>query len=127
VPPPTIQGALKVQGPVFVRKLARPVHWVGEEGDSLDERVKKAVKNVFRSQEEPEISIYQVSSDEELRRVAVGMNANRDSLNESLAFAVILPAELTQWVHSRTVEPRTALPGRIAEVSSSRDLARIVS
>lgn len=95
MPPPTIQGALKVQGPVFIRKLARASHW-GQPDKPIDERVKNAVKNVFRNQEEPEISIYRVNSDEELRRVAVGLNANRSSLNEALAFAVLLPEELVQ-------------------------------
>lgn len=95
MPPPTIQGALKVQGPVFLRKLARASHW-GQPTDPLDQRVKDAVKNVFRNQVQAEISIYRVSSDEELRRVAVGMNANRDSLNEAIAFAVLLPEELAR-------------------------------
>lgn len=93
MPSPTIQGALKVQGPVFIRKLARASHW-GQAADPIDQRVKDAVKNVFRNQVEKEISIYLVSSDEELRRVAVGMNANRGSLTEALAFAVLLPGEL---------------------------------
>lgn len=96
MPPLTIQGALKIQGPIFIRKLARASHW-GQPSDPIDQRVKDAVKNVFRNQEEPEISIYRVSSDLELRRVAVGMNANRDSLSEALAFAVLLPAELAQF------------------------------
>lgn len=95
MPAPTIQGALKVQGSVFIRKLARASHW-GQPADPIDQRVKEAVKNIFRNQVEREISVYRVSSDEELRRVAVGMNANRDSLNEALAFAVLLPDELAQ-------------------------------
>jgi hypothetical protein len=95
VPPPTLQGALKVQGPVFIRKLARASHW-GQPDIPIDQRVQDAVKKAFRNQPEPEISIYRVSSDEELRRVTVGMNANRSSLHEALAFAVLLPEELEQ-------------------------------
>jgi hypothetical protein len=87
---------LKVQGPVFIRKLARASHW-GQPDDPIDQRVKDAVKNVFRNQPEQEVSIYRVGSDEELRRVAVGLNANRSSLSETLAFAVMLPEELRQF------------------------------
>jgi hypothetical protein len=67
--------------------------------------VKDAIKNVFRNQEGPKISIYRVGSDEELRRVAIGMNANRDSLSEALAFAVLLPAELVQFGIQLTQTP----------------------
>ena len=67
--------------------------------------MKDAVRNVFRNQTEPDISIYLIHSDEELRRVAVGMNANRDSLHEALAFAVFLPNELAQFGIQLTSTP----------------------
>lgn len=95
---------MRIQGPVFIRKLARASHW-GQPSDPIDQRVKDAVRNVFRNQQEPAISVYRVSSDEELRRVAVGMNANRDSLGEALAFAILRPAELGQFGIQLTQTP----------------------
>lgn len=52
---------------------------------------------MFRNQPEPEISLYLVSSDQELRRVTIGLNANRSSLKESLEFVTLLPATIERY------------------------------
>jgi hypothetical protein len=75
-----------------VRKLRRRSDW-GQAGDDLAQRVRDAVAKVFRSQAEPEISTYFCHSDEDLRRVALGMNAGRDKLNEPVPFVAFLLSE----------------------------------
>lgn len=91
---PTITDTLKVQSPTFIRKLGRPSHW-GHAGVPFLERVQLAVNKVFRNQLEPEISVYLVSTDDDLRRVAVGYNAGRrGSLHETIAFLPILKPEI---------------------------------
>lgn len=90
---PTIQGTLKVPPPAFVRKVRRRSDW-GQPGDGQELRVKDAVEKLFRSQAEPELSVYLVECDDDLRRVALGLNAGRDSLKEAVAFVAFLPAEI---------------------------------
>src|SRR5205085_1562101 len=91
---PTVAGTLQVPTPAFVRKLRRRSDW-GEASDAdQTQRVRDAVEKLFRSQTEPDISIYLVQNDDDLRRVALGMNAGRDSLKEAVPFVAFLPAEL---------------------------------
>ena len=90
---PTVAGTLKVQAPVFIRKLRRGNDW-GQPGDPMPERVELAVQQIFRNQPEAEISIYVVSSDDDLCRIAIGINAGRDSLSESMTFLVFTKSEL---------------------------------
>ena len=91
---PSISGVLQVTAPVFVRKLGRRGHW----GESTDQdqvaRLRDAVEKVFHTPREPAISVYLVSTDEDLRRVALGMNAARGSLREAVPFVAFLPAEV---------------------------------
>jgi hypothetical protein len=95
-PPPTITGTLKVQVPAFIRKLGRANHW-GQPDDPLEQRIPSAVTQVFRNQGEPEISVFLVNNDEDLRRVAIGYNAGRKgALHETIAFLPILRSELEE-------------------------------
>lgn len=103
---PTLAGTLKVLAPTFIRKLGRASHW-GQPGDPLPQRIKAAVAQVFRNQVEPVISIYLVSTDEDLRRIAIGMNANRDSLHENIAFLAFQPGELA----AAGIQPPVRTPG----------------
>ena len=105
---PTIADTLKIAPPVFIRKLGRPNHW-GQPGDPLPERVKAAVQQVFRNQPQPEISIYLIATDDDLRRVAIGLNAGRSSLKEDIAFVAFTSAELQ--VASITLPAKT--PGAL--------------
>ena len=91
---PTIAAVLKVQAPVFIRKLRRASDWE-QPGDDTEEKARAAVQKIFRNQAETEISIYLVKTDDDLRRVAIGMNANRDRLNEVIAFLAFNQTELT--------------------------------
>lgn len=93
VPVPTIAGTLKVLAPTFIRKLGRASHW-GQPGDPVAQRIQGAVDQVFRNQVEPEMSVYLLNTDEDFRRVAIAMNANRDSLHETIAFITFQPSDL---------------------------------
>lgn len=90
---PTIAGILQVPTPAYVRKLRRRGDW-GEPTDAPLQRVKEAVQKLFRSQAETNISIFLIDNDEDFRRVALGMNAGRDSLREAVPFVAFLPVEL---------------------------------
>lgn len=93
--PPTIAATLKIKAPAFIRKVGRASHWEQESADANEAKARSAVQQVFRNQTESAISIYLVRSDDDLRRVAIGMNANRDSLTEAIAFLVFSQAEMT--------------------------------
>jgi hypothetical protein len=80
---PTVEDRLGVQPPVFVRKLVRQSHW-GVPEDDLPARVANAVREVFRSDPGRAFSVYVLEGDDDLHRVALGLNANRDSLTEAL-------------------------------------------
>lgn len=101
---PTVAGALQVPTPAYVRKLRRRSDW-GELTDDPAQRVKDAVEKLFRSQSEPDISVYLVNTDEDLRRVALGLNAGRDSLKEAVPFVAFLPAELQECEIQATQTP----------------------
>jgi hypothetical protein len=90
---PTIQERLGVQSPLFVRKLSRQSHW-GDPGDELSGRVAMAVREVFRSEPGETFSVYLLEKDEDLHRVALGLNANRSSLTETLALVGFFKHEL---------------------------------
>ena len=90
---PSISGTLQSVAPVFVRKLRRRGDW-GDEADDLTTRAINAVNKVFRTPPEPVISVYLVNCDEDLRRVALGINAGRDSLTEPVPFVAFPVAEL---------------------------------
>ena len=90
---PTVVDTLQIQAPAYVRKLRRRSDW-GDPSDEPAQRAKVAVEKLFRTQSQPEISIYLISNDEDLRRVALGMNAGRDSLKESVPFVAFRSEEL---------------------------------
>jgi hypothetical protein len=61
----------------------------------VDSRTELAAEKVFfGSQSEPEYSLYLVSSDDDLRRVAIGMNSGRSSYTEPVAMVAFLESEL---------------------------------
>ena len=105
MPLPTITGNLKVPAPTFIRKLRRASDW-GQSDEPINDRVASAVAKVFRNQLEPEISVYLVTTDDDLRRVAIGYNAGRKgSLHEMIAFLPILKSELEQQGIQITKKP----------------------
>lgn len=94
VPLPSIQAILGIPGPAFVRKLTRKSHW-GDASDPIEERLASALEDVFSSSEGPEYSLYQVATETDLRRVAIGMNSGRDSLTENVDLVAFLPEDLS--------------------------------
>lgn len=80
---PTIQSNLLVQPPAYLRKLVRGSHW-GLAKDQIDaDGLRQVAENVFPSNDS-EFSLYVIGSDDDLRRVALGMNSKRSSLTEKL-------------------------------------------
>ena len=90
---PTVTGTLGIPAPVFLRKLRRKSHW-GAADDPIDERAVIAVREVFLTERGNTYSVYLIRTDEDLRRVAIGLNGNRDSLTEVLDLVAFLPNEL---------------------------------
>jgi len=90
---PTVRDRLGVKTPVFVRKLVKPSHW-GAPTDDLSARVKLAVQEVFRFEPGEAFSVYLLEKDEDLHRVALGLNGNRDSLTETLVLVGFYEQEL---------------------------------
>ncbi len=80
---PKVNDILGVSPPVFVRKLVRQSHW-GHATDQIDARVRRAAQEVFREDGSAVFSVYNIESDEDFHRVAMGLNANRSSLTEKL-------------------------------------------
>src|SRR5436190_7582616 len=73
-------------------------------------RLAVAVQKIF--QEDiyfPHISFYLVTSDDDLRRVAIGLNANRGSLTEVFDMLAFLPDEFQAAGLSLRVTPGTTL------------------
>lgn len=106
---PTVMGNLRVPAPVYVRKLRRRSDWGDPTDDEPTQRVRDAFEKMFRLQAEQDISIYLVNTDEDLRRVALGMNAGRDSLKEAIPFVAFLPAEF-ESLDIRAMQTSGGLP-----------------
>lgn len=70
--------------PVLVRKLRRKRHWHSSAARE-EEQVAEVLTNVFLFDKRP-YSLYQVGSETELDRVALALNAGRDSLSEECFF-----------------------------------------
>jgi hypothetical protein len=84
--PPTL-AVLHLDGPFYVRKLQRRSSW-GEAATPVEQRVQA----VFLRDVSP-YSLYLVGSDEDLKRVTMGINGGRSSLTEDVNYLPILPAE----------------------------------
>ena len=103
MPLPLISGP-GVGLPVFLRKIRRS-DW-GAEGDTKGARAENAALRVFLD-DVPPYSLYSVSSDEDLRRVLLALNANRtaliseedratERLRDSLDYVLFLAEEARQ-------------------------------
>lgn len=77
-------------GLVYFRKLGRSSHWNSDL--ELFERVTAAVEKAFP--EDGTYSFYSVSTVDELKRVAVGLNSGRSSLIEDIYGVFFLPSEV---------------------------------
>ena len=86
-----MSGSLPPGSTVFVRKLARKRHW-GSPDQSVQERTSEILANVFLNDKCP-YSLYRVSSEADLDRVALALNAGRGSLSEECYFVFFTSAE----------------------------------
>jgi len=75
------------QSPVLVRKLRRKRHWQSFAATD-DEQVTEIAQEVFLYDRTP-YSMYRVSSEAELDRVALALNSGRDSLTEECCFVCL--------------------------------------
>ena len=89
--PPTL-GQLGLKIPFFLRKLPRKHSW-GDSSTPPDQRIDEVVRIVFLRDPKP-YSLFQIATDDDLRRVTMGVNSGRDSLKEDVAYIPILPEEL---------------------------------
>ena len=88
---PSVAATLRADAPAYLRKLTRKSHW-GVPEDSIEDRVKAAVAQVFAGESEI-FSFYQIADDVGLRRLAVALNGNRSSLSERIDLVVFSPEE----------------------------------
>lgn len=79
--------------PFYIRKVPRRRHWRGDDGMSVDERVRNAVVEVFPS-DEGRVSVFRVENAVDLYRVAIGLNSGRGSLAEQLELLGITSKDL---------------------------------
>ena len=129
-PPPV--GQLGLKTPFFLRKLPRKNSW-GDSSTPLDRRVEEVVRTVFLRDPKP-YSLFQVATDEELRRVTMGVNSGRGSLKEDVAYIPILAEELAAAgirVDQTVGDTRCVLANRLhrdipAEDASLRNLCRMI-
>lgn len=104
---PTILSVLKVPPPVFIRKLGRCGHW-GAEDDDIVTRSNEVALKIFRGAGDLGISMYRVNTDDDLRRVVLGLNTARGSLTENVPLVGFAVAEL----NALHIEARLA-PGNL--------------
>ena len=90
--PPTLADLIQPPGPIYLRKLNKKTDW-GSDETPPDERVSDIIHLVFNRVTYP-YSVYLVRTDEELRRVIIGMNGGRESLSAESHFLAIQDAEL---------------------------------
>jgi hypothetical protein len=86
---------LGFKGPVFLRKLPRKNSW-GDAGTPSDLRTTEVVRVVFLRDPKP-YSLFRAVSDDDFRRITMGINGGRSSLKEEVAYIPILPEELAEF------------------------------
>jgi hypothetical protein len=123
-----VSELLHVPLPAFVRKLGRKRHW-GSPDQPEAERIAEILGNVFLNDQLP-YSLYRVSSDTDLHRVALALNAGRKagSLTEDSSF-VAFGAEELETVNVRAQPTVGDTPCRYAnhlhhDASASEDQLR---
>lgn len=79
--------------PILVRKLDKKSTW-GDVSDVSGDRIEHIASHVFPAAES-QFSLYQVNSDDELKRVVVGLNSYRQRLRDKIDFVAFTHAEIT--------------------------------
>jgi len=77
--------------PAYLRKISKPRAWK----QPLDDKDLAAAAQVFQEGDEP-ISLWLVSDDIELRRVAIAINEGRGNFHETIDFLPVYPQELLE-------------------------------
>lgn len=93
-----------LEPPYFLRKVDAKWHWYGKTDDH-EERVKTILAKAFAPDENNCISIYQVQTSDELRRVVVGLDANRGEgyAGKEIIFVAIASEELQTFTLRNTL------------------------
>lgn len=89
---PTLQDVLGLAGPLLVRRIAKRSDW-GDAGDPLDARIAHALQQAFLKKDTSPFSFWNVSSDEELRRVALALNSTTQSRTQKVELLAFQPQE----------------------------------
>jgi hypothetical protein len=89
----SLRKTWNIDPPCYVRKVDRPGHW----GTAATIQEKVLVPD-----DDGTISVYEVTSAQDLARVAIALNANRSSLTERLLLGAITADELSNIVVQRT-------------------------
>ena len=80
--------------PVFVRKLDKRSTW-GHTSDAIEERLSSVVRLMF-PKDNSRFSLYEVGSDDELKRVVAGLNSFRRRLKDQMDLVAFTKEELEQ-------------------------------
>jgi hypothetical protein len=103
---------LGVSGPAFLRKLPKQSDW-GDPSDDVDLRVRNAVQAGFLKRHRTPFSFYRAASDDDLRRIALALNATTHSRTQKVDLVAFLPSELKEAgivVDGRHTEGTTPCP-----------------
>ena len=89
--PVTLEDTIGLPGPIYLRKLRRKADW-GSDATPTELRVADVVRAVFLCDPNP-YSLFRVETDEELRRIVIGLNGGRPSLTIDSDFIPLLPVD----------------------------------
>lgn len=89
---PNLPDALGVPGPVFVRRIPKQTDW-GDPSDPLDQRVATAVQAGFLKRDQSPFSFYWIQTADQLRRVALGLNARTRKKIQKVDLVAFLPED----------------------------------
>ncbi len=78
--------------PFYVRKLDKRSRW-GHKTDEIEERKRSVCKAIF-DPAKTLFSLYQIHSDEDLKRVTIALNASRERLNDQVDYVAFKASEI---------------------------------
>lgn len=88
----TLADTVGLPGPLFLRKLRRKADW-GSIETPIEERAVSAALSVFPVHSKP-YSVFRVTTDDEFKRIILGLNSGRRKLDGDSDFIAVLPREL---------------------------------
>jgi hypothetical protein len=87
-----LRDTWQIPPPYYLRKVDAASHW-GTAKDDVDSRIDTALAKVF-APDEGRISVYCIQRRDDLRRVVVALDANRQFPGNAIRFLAISPDEL---------------------------------